>query len=255
MSEIDTPTVIEAPPRAVVVKAVNPTVFWIVSGVLAASVITAYALLDNSIRQNRVDVLASLNTSADNQRDATNKAVAETKEVLTKELEKVQQYAKKLETEKETLQVEVAGLRKDHDGLAMNFKDVSVKHTKAISDTSDDLSMTKQNVQKVEVKVKYLDDRVTKIEGRLTNLDTDISKLNEGTSTMKAELKREQEELRREVAAVGKKGNVTEDELRRLETRALAFESKVLSERAKQAAQAARDNDYKKTLQLLDFKE
>jgi predicted nucleic acid-binding Zn-ribbon protein len=255
MAEIDTPTMIEPPPQPVVVKVVNPTLFWIVSGVLAAGIITAYALLDNSLKQTRADVQANLETAAATQRDATAKAVAETREVLNKQLVQVQESAKKLEADKETLQVEVAALRKEHDGLATSFKDVSGKQTKAISDATDDLSLTKQNVQKVEVKVKYLDDRVSAIEGRLTNMTTDINKLNEGSTTLKAELKREQEDLRREVAAVGKKGNVTEDELRKLENKALAFESKVLSERAKQAAQAARDNDYKKTLQLLDFKE
>src|SRR5947207_7460565 len=117
MAEITTIENPELPPKQVVVKSVTPTMFWIVAGVLAAGVIATYALLDNSIKQTRADVQATLDSAMTTQKTATDKALADTRSSVNTELAKMQEMNRKLEAEKEELKTEVASLRKEHEAL------------------------------------------------------------------------------------------------------------------------------------------
>src|SRR5580765_5031395 len=86
----------EPAPEPVVIKTVNPTMFWVVAAALAVAIGVAYFLLDNSVRQLRADVTTSLENTTKNQKDATDKAIGEIRSVLTSELARMQDNNKKL---------------------------------------------------------------------------------------------------------------------------------------------------------------
>ncbi|MEI6236518.1 MAG: hypothetical protein WCT04_25965 [Planctomycetota bacterium] len=236
-------------------KGVTPTLFWIIVVVLAIAIGGIYFLLNKDLVETRDTFDKAIKAASADQDAKREKAVGDVKQQLTAEIAKQQEKIVKLEGEKEKIVADVAKLTKDHGELVTKVDTVDKKAQTQISGVAADLSKTTQSVQKVEVDVKYLKENVEKMNGKLATLDKDIQNLGTGQLALKAELKKEHEELSKEVLKVSLKGNVTDEELKKLEKKTLEFEIKVLNERAKQAAAAAKSGDHKKVLDLLDFKD
>lgn len=235
-------------------KSVSPVLFWIVALLLAVAVGVAYFLINKDLTdaRDKFDVALKSNTAA--QDEKREKAVADAKQVLTAEIAKQQEKIVKLEADKEKLSGDLVTLRKDHDGVATSLTNVKKEHDAKIAETASNLTNTNGNVQRVEVEVKYLKENVAKLTGKMDDLNKDIANLGTGQSELKNELKKEHEALTKEMLAVSSKSGVTEEELKKLELKTSQFEIKVLNERARQAAVAARKGDHKTLLNLLDLK-
>lgn len=235
-------------------KSVSPVLFWIVAAVLAIAVGVVFFLVNKDLNDTRDKFAEALKGAIADQDAKREKAVADAKQQLTAEIAKQQEKIVKLEADKEKIAGDVATLRKDHDGFATTVNSFKKEHDAKIAETASNLTTTNSNVQRVEVEVKYLKENVEKINGKLTSLDKDIANLGTGQSDLKAALQKEHDQLTKEVLAVSTKSGVTEEELKKLELKTSQFEVKVLNERARQAAIAARKGDHKSVLDLLDFK-
>ncbi|HLX63386.1 MAG TPA: hypothetical protein VKX17_19100 [Planctomycetota bacterium] len=223
-------------------KGVNPILFWAVAVVLLGGAVGVYVLLNKDLGDTREKFNIALNNAIEAQKKKTDTLIEEEKAARAKEVTS-------LETENKTLSNQLVMVRKDYDTLSLNFKDVTGKHASEIAATREDLSGTKSDVHRIDVDVTYLKKNVGEINEKLELVKGDIGKLDNAH----ADLKREHAALVKEVADVTGSGKVTQVELEQLKTKTVQFELKVMSERAKQAAQALRENDHKKVMDLLDF--
>ncbi len=210
--------------------------------------------VNKNLDETRDNMGIQLKNSIAEQEKKTEAAVTEVKKQLNQELAKQQEITKKLDESTKATVVDLTKLRSDHDVFVKADAEVRKKHDDAIAATSSDLVKTNTVVNKVETDVKYLKENVAKLEGRLGTIDQAIKTLGDGSAALKEELKKEQAALASEVAAVSKKGGVTDEELRKLENKTLEFQVKVLNERARLAQLAAKKNDNKAVLDLLDLK-
>ena len=235
-------------------KVIAPTVFWIVAGLLAVALGVVFFLLNKDLSDTRdkfADAIKAANADQESKRD---KAIAEAKQQLTAEVAKQQEKIVKVEADRDKLISDLAALRKDHDGFASTVTTFRKDHDAKIAETASNLTQTNDHVQHVEVEVKYLKETVDKFNGKLASLEKDIGNLGSGQTELKAALQKEHDDLTKEVQAASTNSNTTREELKTLENKTQAFEIKVLNERARQAAVAARAGDHKSVLNLLDFK-
>jgi len=170
--------------------------------------------------------------------DSENKA-------LQKELADVKDRASKLEEGTKKITSTLSDVAKGlNDLVALDLSSFVKKEKEEQADQNKEISSTKDNVGKIDRRLVYVEQRLEKLK----EIEADVNGLKDATGT----LKKDYEVLKGDLIAVRKKADVTEQDLVQLDERARLFQLRVLAARAREAAEAARQMDFKTLLQRLD---
>jgi chromosome segregation ATPase len=124
---------------------------------------------------------------------------------------------------------------------------VAEKQKEIDSEQNKDIAVTKEALGAVTQRLTYVERRMQVLDA----METDLKSLKGDTSALHGDLKN----LRGEVLAVRDKGAATERELVDLDERTHLFQLRILTARAREAANAARKGDLNSLLDKLDIPE
>jgi chromosome segregation ATPase len=231
---------------------VGNTLFWVMVAALVVVIGVVYFIHDKNLTQTRDEFATQAKVNYQLQKKETDDALDKQKNAMMQEIATVTERNKKLEAANETLAKNLTDL----SGVVRNFVEQEYKASKSqieekVASARGEIVKTNENVHNVEVSVKYLTDSVNGMKEKLNGLDGQIG----GLKTSSEELRKEQAALQAEIKSVEGKSGITDTDLKNLTDRTRLFELKVMTERAKQAADAARNNDYQSLFDKLRFKD
>lgn len=240
-------------PVPIVVTPAEPTLgqkfMWSLpaTGIAIIAVLVASFVLYNFNKETRTDFNAALKKGLEDQEKKTAQ-VLQTSETKNKELAdqltKINDRAGALEKDRENLS-------KSLDKFSVSMDEFVTKEFTTFKKGQEQVDKTQhQDISKLEKGVGDLDRRIVYVEDKLKKLD-DIGQEVLGLRQDTGNLKKDYVALREDVVAVGKKADVTKQELADLDERARLFQLRVLAARAREAADAARSMDLRELMKRL----
>lgn len=219
---------------------VSPTLFWIVTIVLAVGIGAVYMLLDKKLDDSTSKLNEMLKNSAAKQEAALAKQTEEIRKTITESTTKQEALNKQTSELITKGQTDAAKLLESLTTLDKKVVAQTTETTKSFKEVEGSVLETKKTIGIVDNRVTYLDKEVKALQTTVNGLTTKIDEIKVGS----AELKADQAKLLNEIKSVSGRSDVTQTELASLVQRTKDFELRVLLERAKQAAADAEKFDY-----------
>lgn len=229
------------PPKA----GVSPTIFWIVTIVLAIGIGAVYMMLDKKLDDSTKQLSELLKSSAAKQESALAKQGEDIHKSITEGVTKQETLNKQINDMIAKNQLEATTLVA---ALDKKFAESKTEVAKNFATVEDKVMGTKTDIGKVDQRVTYLDKKVEALQTTVSGLGTKIDEIKVGSDALKAE----QAKLLGEIKSVAGRSDVTQGELDKLTQRTKDFELRVLLERAKQAAADAEKFDYANLFEKMD---
>ncbi|MCW8131010.1 MAG: hypothetical protein KIS92_11730 [Planctomycetota bacterium] len=213
---------------------------------LAVSVLIAFVLVWVVSGQIRTE-LKSTKDELTAKNDALAKDLSEEKKKTVDLQKKADDLAKAntdLAAKNETLTGDLnkAAIKLDTQGKALDK--VSSTLSDFIKGQEELDSRQNTDLAKHDSKIQYIEKRLEVLK----TLESDVNSLKDATG----ELKKDYVVLKKDLGDVSKKAEITDKDLTDLTERSRIFQLRVLAARAKEAADAARNNDIKSLVQKLN---